>query len=299
MALIINGKELAKELESGLAQKVNELIVKTSQRPRLAVVLVGSDPASKIYVGLKTKRANLCGIEVADFCYPENISTSELKIELERIVKGQNGNQIPDGILIQLPLPKQIVVDEVLSVIPVELDVDGLVPLSQGLMLRGQTRFEPCTPLGILKLIDKANELLGNSILLRGKKAVVLGRSLIVGKPIGLMLLEKDCTVTFCHSKTQNLKEECRQADILIVAIGVANFITSEYVKTGAIVIDVGINRLADGRVVGDVDFEQVSQVAAALTPVPGGVGPMTIAMLLQNVVKSAIGRTVCGAIYK
>jgi methylenetetrahydrofolate dehydrogenase (NADP+)/methenyltetrahydrofolate cyclohydrolase len=288
MALIINGKELAKEIELSLAKKVDELIAKTGRSPLLAVVLVGNNPASKIYVSLKTKRANSCGIEVADFCYPENISAQELKTELEKIVKGQNGDRRPDGVLVQLPLPPQIKADEILATIPVSLDVDGLTPLSQGLMLCGQEGFQPCTPLGILKLIDKANKLLGQDSSLVGKKAVVLGRSLIVGKPVGLMLLERDCTVTFCHSKTQNLKEECRQADILVVAIGKANFVTSEYVKPGAIVIDVGVNRVADGSVVGDVDFEQVNKVAAALTPVPGGVGPMTIAMLLNNVVKSA-----------
>ena len=286
-AVVIDGRELAKEIESALADEVKKL----ASTPLLAVVLVGDDPASKIYVGTKTKRANACGIDAVDFHYPDNITTEELKSEIKKIVSGENGSRIPNGILVQLPLPKNINVDEVMTAVPHTMDVDGLLPLSQGLMFQGQDTFLPCTPHGVLKLIDKANILLGQGDSIAGKKAVVLGRSLIVGKPAGMLLLKKNCTVTYCHSFTKNLQEECRQADILIAAIGRPRMVTADYVKPGAIVIDVGINRNENGRIVGDVDYDSVSQIAGAITPVPGGVGPMTIAMLLSNVVKAGAAK--------
>ena len=282
-AVIIDGRELAKEIELALAGEIKKFSVK----PLLAVVLAGDDPASKIYVGMKTKRANACGIDTADFHYPNEITTEELKSEIKKIASGANG-RVPSGILVQLPLPKHINTDEVMTALPPGMDVDGLLPQSQGLMFQGQDTFLPCTPHGILKLIDKANLLLGNDIAsIAGKKAVVLGRSLIVGRPLGIMLLKRNCTVTYCHSFTKNLQEECRQADILVAAIGKPRMVTAEYVKPSAIVIDVGITRVGD-KIVGDVDYDSVSQIAGAITPVPGGVGPMTIAMLLSNVVKAA-----------
>ena len=283
-AVLIDGRELANEIDSGLASEVKEL----PSKPLLAVVLAGDNPASKVYVKMKTKRANACGIDVLDFSYPDDIAAEELKTEIRKIATGERGGRIPTGILVQLPLPKHMHADDVLQAVPPEMDVDGLLPLSQGMMFQGHDTFLPCTPYGVLKLIDRANLMLGRDASLAGKKAVVLGRSLIVGKPAGMLLLKRDCTVTFCHSRTKNLQEECRQADILVAAIGRERMVTAQYVKPGAIVIDVGINRTTEGRIVGDVDFDSVSQIAGAITPVPGGVGPMTIAMLLSNIVKAA-----------
>ncbi len=289
MVLILDGKKLASEIESDLATEVKELISKYHRSPILAVVLVGEDPASKIYVASKTKRANACGIQVFDFKFPENITTQVLKNEIKKIVSGASEimSTVPDGVLIQLPLPKKIDVDEIFSIIPAEIDVDCLAPISQGYLFRGKQKILPCTPSGIIKLIESAAQ--GGENLFEGKKAVVIGRSLIVGKPLGLMLLDKNCAVTYCHSKikTPKLRKECRSADILISAIGKPKKITDKFVKKGAIIIDVGINRQDDGILVGDVDFEKVKDIASAITPVPGGVGPMTIAMLLTNVVNA------------
>lgn len=283
-AIKIDGKELAQSVRSALAKRTQEISAKLGRKPGLAVVLVGEDPASKVYVKAKTKAAISCGIEVSDHFLPGTVSDADLQKKLRELSQRKD----IDGILLQLPLPKGL--DEfsaLLSIVP-EKDADGLHPINQGLLLRGADTFEPCTPKGCIALIDKARSELAQDAKLDGLHAVVVGRSILVGKPVGLMLLERNCTVTYCHSRTKNLKEEVKRADIVIAAVGRAEILTAEYIKPGAIVIDVGINRLADGRLVGDVEFDSVKRIASAITPVPGGVGPMTIAMLLANTVESA-----------
>lgn len=283
-AISVSGKSLAKEVRASLADQVKQIEPKLGRKPGLAVVLVGEDPASKVYVKAKTKAALSCGIEVSDHFLPADISDAELQNKLKEL----SADSAVDGILLQLPLPKGLDEFSALCAIAPEKDADGLHPTNQGLLLRGADTFEPCTPKGCMTLIDKARSELGQDNKLDGLHAVVVGRSILVGKPVGLMLLERNCTVTYCHSRTRNLAEEVRKADIVIAAVGRAEMIKAEHVKPGAIVIDVGINRLDDGRLVGDVDYASVAEVSSAITPVPGGVGPMTIAMLLANTVKSA-----------
>lgn len=283
-AIIVDGKALAKRIEGLLGQRVEKLVEQGRRAPCLAVVLVGEDPASQVYVKSKTKRAKRCGISTKDFRFPATVSDVELQQKLRTLSLDPE----VDGILLQLPLPNGL--DEFSAICSIDpgCDVDGLHPLNQGLLLRGAPAPIPCTPLGVMRLIDQAVSELGGPEDLKGLNAVVVGRSVLVGKPMGLLLLERNCTVTYCHSRTRDLAAICAKADILVAAVGRAELLKAEHVKPGAVVIDVGINRLDDGRLVGDVDFEQAASSAGAITPVPGGAGPMTIAMLLENTVNAA-----------
>jgi methylenetetrahydrofolate dehydrogenase (NADP+)/methenyltetrahydrofolate cyclohydrolase len=284
MSIILDGKKLAQAVRDELRHQASSIKSQLGRAPGLAVVLVGENPASKIYVASKSKAAREVGIEVFDLNIDATIEERFLLTAIEEL----NKDTRVDGILLQLPLPVGFSEDRALAAISPEKDVDGLHTISQGLLFKGENGFRPCTPLGCMMLIDKALEEQGKSKDLAGYEAVVVGRSRLVGKPIGMLLLERNCTVTYAHSKTRNLSEVTSRADILIAAIGRDNFITPSYVKKDAIVIDVGINRNATGKIVGDVQFEEVSKIASAITPVPGGVGPMTIAMLLKNTIISA-----------
>lgn len=272
----IDGKAIAQEVRARVKTGVEKL--GPSDRPGLAAVLVGENPASKIYVRNKRKACEEVGIYSEEHHLPEETTEAEVLSLVERL------NQDPKihGILVQLPLPKQINERKVLDTVIPEKDVDGFHYINVGKLVANEKGFVPCTPLGIIEL------LLASKVEIAGANAVIVGRSNIVGKPAALLLLHHHATVTICHSKTKNLPEVCRQADILIAAIGKPQFVKKEMVKEGAVVIDVGINRLPDGRIVGDVDFDPVQERAGAITPVPGGVGPMTIAMLLLNTLQSA-----------
>jgi methylenetetrahydrofolate dehydrogenase (NADP+)/methenyltetrahydrofolate cyclohydrolase len=283
-AAVIDGKALAERIQAKLKIEVSEISPKLGRKPGLAVVLVGNNPASQVYVKSKTKKALSCGLEVKDVHLPESVTNEELQRKLKEL----NLEQSVDGILLQLPLPVGLDEFAALLCIAPEKDVDGLHPMNQGLLLRGEDAFEPCTPKGAMCLIREARTMLGLSDDLSGQSAMVIGRSILVGKPMAQLLLAANCTTTVAHSRTKNLAQEASRADIVIAAIGRAEMVTAEFVKPGAIVVDVGINRRDDGRLVGDVAYQAVSEKAAAITPVPGGVGPMTIAMLLQNTVQSA-----------
>lgn len=275
MADIIDGKALAATLRASLGKQIKN---SKSAPPHLAIVLVGDHEPSQIYVRNKQKAAAEAGIKTTVYAEPASISQSALLARLSQL------NIDPDvqAILVQLPLPAHIDRQAVLQAISPLKDVDGLTPLSQGLLMVGQPRFIPCTPLGCLKLIQTLTSDFA------GAEAVVVGRSQIVGNPMAQLLLQQDCTVTVTHKETRDLADHTRKADILVVAAGAPGLITAAHVKPGAIVIDVGINRLADGTLTGDVDFASVSPIAAATSPVPGGVGPMTIACLLENTVYAA-----------
>ena len=272
MAVIIDGKQIAQSVKEQLKNKVNDFLLKYNHQITLAVILVGENPASKVYVKNKITATEYVGMKSLSFHLPEN-STQE---EVESLIESLSKDNGVDGILVQLPLPKHINENKILSKIPAEKDVDGFLAQNVGNLLLGQPATIACTPFGVIKMLKSQN------IELCGKNAVVIGRSNIVGKPMALLLLQENCTVTVCHSKTKNLKEICSNADILIAAIGRPEFVKADMVKSGAVVIDVGINRTEKG-LVGDVDFEQVKNVASYISPVPGGVGPMTIAMLLEN----------------
>lgn len=274
---IIDGKEVSQNIRNELKLEV-AVLKKQKIFPKLAVILVGQDPASKIYVNLKSKACNDIGIAYEERLLDENTTMDEL---LSVINDLNNRNDI-HGILLQSPIPKHLDADLAFETISVKKDVDGFNPVSIGKLSMKQECFTPCTPFGIIKLLEYYN------IELAGKHVVILGRSNIVGKPMLQCVITKNATVTVCHSKTENIKELTTQADILISAIGKCNFVTADMVKKDAVVIDVGINRLDTGKVVGDVDFENVKEKASYITPVPGGVGPMTITMLMSNVVKSA-----------
>ncbi|MGE7981306.1 bifunctional methylenetetrahydrofolate dehydrogenase/methenyltetrahydrofolate cyclohydrolase FolD [Solibacillus sp. NPDC093137] len=276
-SVIINGKEIGQEIRTGVATRVKALKEK-GITPGLAVILVGDNPASKTYVANKQKSCEQIGMYSELVKLPEDISEQAL---LEKI-RELNERASIHGILVQLPLPKHINEDKVIQTISPEKDVDGFSPISVGKMMLGQDTYLPCTPYGVMKMLEYAG------IDVAGKHAVIVGRSHIVGKPMGQLLLQKDATVTYTHSKTPDLPSFTKQADILIAAVGRANFITSEHIKEGAVVIDVGINRNQDNRLCGDVDFEDVLGIASHITPVPGGVGPMTITMLLENTVQAA-----------
>ena len=271
-AKIIDGKKLAEEKKNALKKQV----LKMDGTPCLAVILVGDNPASQIYVRHKMKAAESVGIKVCLFEKAEAVTKEELIAFIGKL----NENPEINGIIVQLPLPKHIPAFEVLESIHPDKDVDGLGSCNLGKLFVGCQGLVPCTPLACMDLIKQVRKNL------EGLHAVVVGRSCLVGKPLGQLLLAENCTVTQAHSRTQNLPEICRQADILVVAVGKPNLITDAYVKKGAVVIDVGINRTADGHICGDVDFDRVSKIAGAMTPVPGGVGPMTVCMLLENVVK-------------
>lgn len=279
-AQIIDGKGLAQKIQAELAVSAAKLHSTHGIRPGLAAVLVGNNPASQVYVRNKQKACEKAGFESWLHQLDENTSQADLLALIQKL------NQDPrvHGILVQLPLPKHIHTDTVLDAVTALKDVDGFGPDNLGLLTSGRPRFLPCTPHGVYVMLQRYQ------IPVSGKHVVVLGRSTIVGKPMGLILLQNgiDATVTICHSKTTNLKEITRQADILVAAIGRPEFVKADMVKPGAVVIDVGINRLEDGRLVGDVDYAPVSQIAGAITPVPGGVGPMTITMLLHNTLEAA-----------
>lgn len=272
MTKIIDGKALALRVKEQLKEKVAKFSVDYGRQISLAVVLVGDNPASQVYVRNKITSTEQVGMKSLSFYLPESATEKEVA---ETVIGLANDNGV-DGILVQLPLPKHIKESNILKLIPPHKDVDGFLAENIGKLALGQPTTVACTPFGVLKM------LMSEGIELSGKNAVVLGRSNIVGKPMAMLLLQENCTVTICHSKTQNIKEICRNADIIIAAIGKAKFVTKDMVKEGAVVIDVGINRTENG-LVGDVDFENVKDIASFISPVPGGVGPMTIAMLLEN----------------
>ena len=278
-ATLIDGRAVAKALKEEIAQRTQAMIAQ-GVTPHLAVVLVGEDPASQVYVRNKENGCIKAGIRSTVIRLEEDCTQQEL----EETVKRLNADASVDGILVQLPLPKHLNEASVLRLIDPDKDVDGFHAMNSGRLMNGQPGFVPCTPLGVMKLLE------AYGIDPAGKHAVVIGRSNIVGKPMAMLLLRANATVTICHSRTQNLADITRQADILVAAVGRANFVTADMVKPGAAVIDVGINRV-DGRLVGDVDFDAVSGVAGYITPVPGGVGQMTIAMLLANTLDAAAKR--------
>jgi methylenetetrahydrofolate dehydrogenase (NADP+)/methenyltetrahydrofolate cyclohydrolase len=276
-AQTIDGKALSEQIKNQLAMEVNTLI-EQGVTPGLTVVLVGDDPASKVYVRNKAASCDKIGIRSEVILLPEQTTQQELLSILDRL----NQDSQVHGILVQLPLPKHISEEKVLLAIDPAKDVDGFHPVNVGNMVIGGDSYLPCTPAGCIALIKQTG------IDIAGKHAVIIGRSNIVGKPVAMLLLRENATVTICHSKTANIEEVTKQADILIAAVGRANMVKSSWVKPGAIVIDVGINRLETGKLAGDVDFEDVKQVAGYITPVPGGVGPMTITLLLKNTIRSA-----------
>lgn len=276
MAKIIDGKKIAEEIKLEAKEKAQKLI-NMGILPCLAVILVGDDPASKVYVANKKRACEALGIKSLEYLLPEDTAEDEIISLIEKL----NADSSVNGILCQLPLPKGINEKKVTSAILPEKDVDGFHPVNVGKMMYGEKCLRPCTPAGIVKLLEREN------IDICGKKCVVVGRSNIVGKPVAVLMLSKNATVTVCHSKTVDLKAECLSADIIICAVGKPNFLTADMVKKGAVVIDVGISRLADKKLCGDVDFENVEPIASAITPVPGGVGPMTIAMLMSNTVRA------------
>jgi methylenetetrahydrofolate dehydrogenase (NADP+) / methenyltetrahydrofolate cyclohydrolase len=278
MAVIIDGKAVAREVQKQIKEDVEGLERRWGLVPGLAVVLVGDDPASHIYVRNKEKACKEVGIKSFEHLLPATISEKELLALVQQLNKDKSVH----GILVQLPLPPHIHAEKIIEAISPHKDIDGFHPVSQGRLALGAAGFRPCTPMGIMKLLEAAE------CDPKGKNAVVVGRSNIVGKPVALMLLEKHATVTICHSRTASLRDEVARADILIVAIGKAGMVRGEWVKPGAVVIDVGVNRLPSGKLAGDVEFETARERAAAITPVPGGVGPMTICMLLFNTLKAA-----------
>lgn len=277
MATILSGKTVSARIKESLKREIEEL--KTQGiLPGLAVIIVGEDPASKVYVGRKEAMCKELGMHSEKFALPETTTQKELT----ELVKKLNNDEKIHGILVQLPLPKHLDEKAVINTINPEKDVDAFHPVNVGKIMIGDYDFVPCTPAGIMELIAESG------VQVEGKTCVVVGRSNIVGKPMSMLLLHKNGTVTTCHSRTQNIKEVTKTADILVAAVGRANFITEDMIKPGAVVIDVGMNRLSDGRLVGDVDFENVEKIAGAITPVPGGVGPMTIAMLMKNTFTAA-----------
>ena len=278
MAEIIDGKLVSSVVRSKIAEEILDFKNNTGIVPGLAVVIVGDNPASMVYVRNKKKACEQVGINSYEIALPADISEADL---LERVIQLNNDESV-HGILVQLPLPAHINEETIINAIDPKKDVDAFHPSNVGRIMIGNYSFLPCTPAGIMDLLDYYN------ISISGKKCVVLGRSNIVGKPMAHLLLEKNGTVTVCHSRTADLKEETKNADILVVAIGKPEFVTADMVKDGAVVIDVGINRTEDGKLVGDVDFAGVSNVASYITPVPGGVGPMTITTLLKNTLTAA-----------
>lgn len=276
-AKIIDGKEIARKVRSDIKAQVEKL-KEAGLTPGLAVILVGTDPASQVYVGNKEKACKEVGFHSEVYRLPEETSQDELLNLIEKL----NHDEKIHGILVQLPLPSHLDEKLVINKISAQKDVDGFHPLSAGALFVGEKSLVPCTPKGCIHLIKETG------LDLKGKKAVVVGRSNIVGKPVSILLLNENATVTICHSRTQNLKEELLQADVVVAAVGKPNFITGDMIKEGAVVIDVGINRLENGKLTGDVDFESAKERAGWITPVPGGVGPMTIAMLLQNTLEAA-----------
>ena len=280
-AQILDGNALAQKLRAGFKQEADQLAAQ-GIRPGLAVILVGEDPASQVYVRNKVNACAQAGFHSEKHSYPADVEAATVFAKIAEL----NADPAIHGILVQLPLPKHFDADAVLEAIAPEKDVDGFRAENVGALMQGKPCFIPCTPYGAMKFFEDAG------ITLRGKEAVIVGRSNIVGKPMAMLLMHAGATVTICHSQTQDLKAHCRRADILVAAIGKPKMITGDMVKPGAVVIDVGINRLQDGpdagKLCGDVDFDSAKEVAAYITPVPGGVGPMTITMLLANTLESA-----------
>ncbi len=274
MAQIIDGKQIAEQVKQAVKAELASLQLEAC----LAVVIVGDDAASRVYVNAKKKACELVGITSREYALGGDTTEAELLTLIDEL----NNDEKVNGILVQLPLPKQINEHQVLAAISPKKDVDAFHASNVGKIMIGDYDFLPCTPAGCMELIYSTG------IAISGKQAVVVGRSNIVGKPMSMLLLHESATVTICHSRTTNLKEVCRSADILVAAVGIPNFITGDMVKPGAVVIDVGINRLEDGKLCGDVEFAGASEVAGAITPVPGGVGPMTIAMLMKNTLTAA-----------
>lgn len=277
MAELISGKMLAEKVKTEMAAEVANLALRGIS-VRLTVIIVGENPASQTYVAGKAKDCEICGIASDVIRMPESISEAELLTK----VKECNENKDINGVLVQLPLPKHMDEKHIIDAIAPEKDVDGFTPINVGKMVIGEECFLPCTPAGCIEMLESTG------LDIAGKDAVVIGRSNIVGKPAALLLTAKNATVTICHSKTKNLKEKCAAADIIVAAIGKEGFVTGDMVKEGAVIIDVGINRGADGKLHGDVDFASASLKASFITPVPGGVGLMTRAMLMKNTVKAA-----------
>lgn len=277
MSKIIDGKLIAAEMRKEIAADVQKLTARKVV-PGLAVVLVGEDPASRVYVSMKEKACADTGIYSAE----HKLSAETTEAELLKLIDELNNDVRIDGILVQLPLPKQIDESRILDAISPNKDVDGFHPYNVGRLATGNPLFQPCTPYGVMKMLEFTG------VELSGKHVVVVGRSNIVGKPVALMCLAKHATVTICHSRTANLIEEVRRADVVIAAVGRPEMIKGDWIKPGAIVIDVGVNRVGEKKLVGDVEFESAKERAGAITPVPGGVGPMTITMLLYNTVESA-----------
>ncbi len=271
---------VSKKIKDAL-KKETEVLKSKGVTPGLAVVIVGNDPASRVYVNSKKRACEEIGYLSREYALSEETSEEELL----NLVKKLNGDDEIDGILVQLPLPKHINEETIINAINPEKDVDAFHPVNVGKIMIGNFDFLPCTPAGVMELINESG------IDICGKNAVVVGRSNIVGKPQAMLLLHKNATVTICHSKTKNLKEICKTADILVAAVGRAQMITGDYIKEGAVVIDVGMNRLENKKLVGDVDFESAEKKASYITPVPGGVGPMTIAMLMRNTLTAAKNR--------
>lgn len=278
MAEIISGKIVSEKLRAELKGEIAEFKAQEGRAPGLAVVVVGDDAASAVYVRNKHKACLDVGIESLQIEYPENTSEEELLSKIDEL----NLDHRVDGILVQLPLPRHIDEEKVINRISPKKDVDAFHPVNVGKITIGNYSFLPCTPAGIISLLDHYK------VEIEGKRCVVIGRSNIVGKPMALLLTERNGTVTLCHSRTKNLPDICREADIIVVAIGRAGFLKADMVKPGAVVIDVGINRLESGKLSGDVDFAEVEKVASMITPVPGGVGPMTITTLLKNTLVAA-----------
>ncbi|MDE5736866.1 MAG: bifunctional methylenetetrahydrofolate dehydrogenase/methenyltetrahydrofolate cyclohydrolase FolD [Oscillospiraceae bacterium] len=273
MANLIDGKQVSATVKEQVKQETEILFQKYDKRPALAVVIVGNNPASRVYVNNKKKACEMVGFQSFEYALPEDTTQEEL-LEL---VQTLNADENINGILVQLPVPKQINENAIINAISAEKDVDAFHPENVGRIMIGDYAFLPCTPAGVMELIH------ATGVEISGKKCVVIGRSNIVGKPMAMLLLHESGTVTICHSRTQDLASVTREADILVVAIGKANFVTADMVKEGAVVIDVGMNRLENGKLCGDVNFAEVEPKASWITPVPGGVGPMTIAMLMKN----------------
>ena len=278
MAKILDGKMLSAKIKEDIRKETEELKVK-GINPGLAVIIVGDDPASRVYVNNKKKACEACGFYSEEHALPAETTEEELL----KLIDELNNRKDINGILVQLPLPKGIDSEKVLLSIRPEKDVDAFHPVNVGKIMIGDFDFVPCTPYGVMHLIEETG------IDIKGKECVVIGRSNIVGKPQAMLLLHENATVTICHSRTKDLKEVTKRADIIVAAVGKAKFVTADMVKEGAIVIDVGMNRDENGKLCGDVDYESVEPIASAITPVPGGVGPMTIAMLMKNTIKAAI----------
>jgi methylenetetrahydrofolate dehydrogenase (NADP+) / methenyltetrahydrofolate cyclohydrolase len=279
-AKIIDGKAVAAEVRANIAELVRDFVAAHERKPGLATVLVGEDPASQVYVGNKRKQTEEVGMRSIHHGLEASISQKDLLALIAEL----NADDDVDGILVQLPLPEGINQDAVVGTIDARKDVDGLTPISAGLLGQGRPGLVPCTPRGVMELLGRAG------VEVEGAEAVVVGRSILVGRPLASLLLNASATVTVCHSRTRDLGEVCRRADILVAAVGSPRMVQGDWVKPGAAVIDVGINRTDDG-LVGDVDFDAANEVAGAITPVPGGVGPMTIAMLLSNTLRAATAR--------